>query len=82
MQGLGVLVEIQDTLAAAVGARRMRALHQTLQRMISALETGIGPGADQKGGRVAVFSSPRIVKGGRTTLGAPGSRLARRKPIR
>lgn len=40
MHGLGVLVQIQNTLAAAVGARRMRALHETLQRLISALETG------------------------------------------
>jgi DNA-binding MarR family transcriptional regulator len=48
MQGLGVLVEIQDTLAAAVGARRMRDLHETLQRMITTLETGRGSAVDER----------------------------------
>jgi DNA-binding MarR family transcriptional regulator len=48
MHGLGVLVEIQDTLAAVVGARRMRDLHETLQRMIAALETGRRPAAGEK----------------------------------
>jgi DNA-binding MarR family transcriptional regulator len=47
MQGLGVLVEIQDTLAAAVGARRMRDLHETLQRMIATLEPEPGSAVDE-----------------------------------
>jgi DNA-binding MarR family transcriptional regulator len=45
MHGLGVLVEIQETLAAAVGARRMRELHETLKRVIAALESGADGGA-------------------------------------
>jgi len=40
MHGLGVLGELQEALAAAVGARRMRELHETLQLMIAALEGG------------------------------------------
>jgi MarR family transcriptional regulator, temperature-dependent positive regulator of motility len=40
MQGLGVLVAIQEALGAAVGARRMRDLHETLKRVIAALESG------------------------------------------
>jgi DNA-binding MarR family transcriptional regulator len=40
MHGLGVLSEIQDALGAAVGARRMRGLHETLKRVIAALEGG------------------------------------------
>jgi len=35
-----VLGELQEALAAAVGARRMRELHETLQLMIAALEGG------------------------------------------
>src|SRR6188508_1450889 len=42
MHGLGVLGEVQEGLAAAVGARRMRELHETLQLMIAALEGGRG----------------------------------------
>jgi DNA-binding MarR family transcriptional regulator len=41
VQGLGVLSEIEDTLAASVGRRRMRELHETLQLVIAALESGI-----------------------------------------
>jgi hypothetical protein len=33
-----VLRSVEDTLRAAVGDRRMRDLHQTLQLMIQALE--------------------------------------------
>jgi DNA-binding MarR family transcriptional regulator len=40
MHGLGVLVGIQEELGAAVGARRMRALHETLKVVIAALESG------------------------------------------
>jgi DNA-binding MarR family transcriptional regulator len=42
MHGLGVLVEIQEVLGATVGARRMRELHETLKRVIAALESGRG----------------------------------------
>jgi hypothetical protein len=38
MHGLGVLGEVQETLAEAVGARRMRQLHETLRQVIAALE--------------------------------------------
>lgn len=38
MHGLGVLRAIQDGLAAAVGARRMRELHETLKLVIAALD--------------------------------------------
>jgi|SRR5688572_15203065 DNA-binding MarR family transcriptional regulator len=38
MHGLGVLGEVQETLVEAVGARRMRRLHETLRQMIAALE--------------------------------------------
>jgi DNA-binding MarR family transcriptional regulator len=38
MQGLGVLLEIQQGLGAAIGVRRMRELHATLQLVIAALE--------------------------------------------
>jgi DNA-binding MarR family transcriptional regulator len=45
MHGLGVLRDIEDGLAAAVGARRMRDLHETLQLLIAALERpGATPG--------------------------------------
>ena len=37
MHGLGVLGEIQDALAASVGARRMRELHETLKLVIGVL---------------------------------------------
>jgi len=39
MQGLGTLREIEEALAAAIGRRRMRELHETLKLVISALET-------------------------------------------
>lgn len=39
MQGLGVLIELQDALRAAVGERRMRDLHETLKRLITALQS-------------------------------------------
>jgi DNA-binding MarR family transcriptional regulator len=38
MHGLGVLRELQDGLVAAVGARRMRELHETLKLVIAALD--------------------------------------------
>lgn len=38
MHGLGVLREIEQSLAAAVGARRMRELRETLALMIASLE--------------------------------------------
>jgi DNA-binding MarR family transcriptional regulator len=38
VQGLGVLRELEETLAAAVGRRRMRELHETLRRLIGALD--------------------------------------------
>ena len=38
LQGLGVLREIEDALAAAVGKRRMRELNETLSLVIRALE--------------------------------------------
>jgi DNA-binding MarR family transcriptional regulator len=40
MHGLGVLGEVERGLGAAVGARRMRELHQTLKLVIQALERG------------------------------------------
>jgi DNA-binding MarR family transcriptional regulator len=40
MHGLGVLAAIQEALGAAVGIRRMRELHETLKRVIAALESG------------------------------------------
>ena len=39
MHGLGVLREIEQSLTAAVGARRMRELHETLGLMIASLES-------------------------------------------
>src|SRR4051812_24419498 len=41
LQGLGVLAAIQEALATAVGARRMGELHETLKRVIAALESGV-----------------------------------------
>ncbi|HSS40796.1 MAG TPA: MarR family transcriptional regulator [Polyangia bacterium] len=38
MHGLGVLRDLEQALAAAVGARRMRELHETLKLVITALE--------------------------------------------
>ena len=38
MHGLGVLREVEADLGAAIGTRRMRELHATLQRVIAALE--------------------------------------------
>ena len=38
MQGLGVLRELEAGLAAKLGTRRMRELHQTLKLMIAVLE--------------------------------------------
>jgi hypothetical protein len=40
MHGLATLASIQGSLAAAVGARRMRELHETLELVIAALESG------------------------------------------
>ena len=39
LQGLGVLREIEDTLGAAVGRKRMRELHETLKLIVGALES-------------------------------------------
>jgi len=48
LQGLTVLSELQGALAAAVGARRMRALHETLALVIATLESGRVPsGGDE-----------------------------------
>src|SRR5215468_7249832 len=38
MHGLGVLRDLEDTLGSALGARRMRELHDTLQLVVNALE--------------------------------------------
>ena len=38
MHGLGVLQEVEADLGAAIGRRRMRELHATLQMVIAALE--------------------------------------------
>lgn len=38
MHGLGVLRAVEDELASALGARRMRDLHETLKLMIASLE--------------------------------------------
>jgi DNA-binding MarR family transcriptional regulator len=43
MHGLGVLRDLEDTLASALGARRMRELHDTLQLVVNALESGAAP---------------------------------------
>ena len=40
LHGLGVLRNLEDALGAAVGRRRMRELHETLKRLIEALEGG------------------------------------------
>ena len=40
MHGLGVLREVEAALAAAVGGRRMRVLHETLRLVIAAMESG------------------------------------------
>jgi DNA-binding MarR family transcriptional regulator len=38
LHGLGILREVEETLAAEVGRRRMRELHETLKLVIAALE--------------------------------------------
>ena len=38
LQGLGVLREVEETLAAEVGRRRMRDLHRTLKLIVAALD--------------------------------------------
>jgi DNA-binding MarR family transcriptional regulator len=43
LQGLSVLREIQAALGAAVGARRMRELHETLKLIIATLESRRAP---------------------------------------
>jgi DNA-binding MarR family transcriptional regulator len=48
MHGLGVLMEIQAGLGAAIGARKMRELHATLKLVIAALERG-GSETEAKG---------------------------------
>jgi DNA-binding MarR family transcriptional regulator len=40
MHGLGILRDLQDALGEAVGRRRMRELHETLRRLIDAMERG------------------------------------------
>jgi len=40
MHGLGVLREVEAALAAAVGGRRMRVLHETLRLVIAAMDSG------------------------------------------
>lgn len=40
MHGLGILCDLQDALGEAVGRRRMRELHETLRRLIDAMERG------------------------------------------
>ena len=40
MHGLGILRDLEDALAATVGRRRMRELHETLKLLIEALEGG------------------------------------------
>jgi DNA-binding MarR family transcriptional regulator len=42
LHGLGVLGEIEQSLAAAVGRKRMRELHATLNLIIQSLERGDG----------------------------------------
>jgi DNA-binding MarR family transcriptional regulator len=46
LQGLGVLGEIQEELARAIGARRMRDLHETLKVVIATLEASGASRAD------------------------------------
>lgn len=48
LHGLGVLGEMQESLSNAVGARRMVALHGTLERIIAALERGLAPVPDDR----------------------------------
>ena len=50
MQGLGILRDLEETLGAAVGQRRMRDLHETLRLVIGALEAG-APGRPSKAAR-------------------------------
>ena len=40
MQGLGILRDLEETLGAAIGRRRMRELQETLRLLIGALEAG------------------------------------------
>jgi hypothetical protein len=40
MHGIGVLRDLEDTLAATIGRRRMREFHETLKLLIAALERG------------------------------------------
>jgi DNA-binding MarR family transcriptional regulator len=42
LHGLGVLREVEETLAAEVGRRRMRELHETLKLIVGALERRAG----------------------------------------
>lgn len=42
MHGLDILRELEDTLGASVGRRRMRELHETLKLVIDALERRVG----------------------------------------
>jgi DNA-binding MarR family transcriptional regulator len=42
LHGLGLLRQLEETLAAEVGRRRMRELHETLKLVVAALERGAG----------------------------------------
>jgi DNA-binding MarR family transcriptional regulator len=42
LHGLGVLRDVEETLAADVGRRRMRELHETLKLVVAALERRAG----------------------------------------
>ena len=48
LDGIGVLRDLEDTLAAAIGRRRMRELHETLKLIIAALEGGGTPQTSEK----------------------------------
>jgi len=63
MHGLGALREVEETLAAAVGRRRLRQLGETLKRVIAALE----PAAPVEAGPHAPARAPR--RGGRSARG-------------
>jgi DNA-binding MarR family transcriptional regulator len=43
MHGIGVLRDLEESLAAQIGRRRMREFHETLKLIIAALEGGAAP---------------------------------------
>jgi len=55
LHGLGVLAALEDELRQAVGARRMRLLHDTLKRVLATLESP----ADGEGGSAAALVPAR-----------------------